>query len=115
MKKGDIYWVKDVPMANILGEFDFKSRPVVVISSEKTISTGIAQVLPITAKLNSGNQVPNHIFIDLKKTQLNVPSVILPEHICTVPTASFIKHSGNVGEDAVKLIEKSILLQLGID
>lgn len=114
MKSGDIFWSSDVVTVSPTGEIQHKQRPVLVLSNVAALkNSGIAQVIPISSQIQKQNRIPSHVLIG-EGTSLNKPSILLPEQICTVSQKSFGDYLGNVGETALKIIQKSVQMQLGI-
>ena len=114
MKSGDIFWCSDVPTVSHTGKVVQKDRPVLVFSNDSLLrSSGIAQVIPLSGQVQKLRKIPTHILIG-EGLDLCKPSMLLPEQICTVPQRAFGDYLGNVGEEALKVIGKSVQIQLGI-
>lgn len=93
-------------------------RPCVVVSNNKNNrQSKVLSVCPCTTKIDKGN-VPTHISLNTLqvKGRFDKDSTILVEQITTVDKRKVISIMGQVDPktDVMKLVERALLLQLGI-
>lgn len=110
MKKGDIFWATSVPIVNKSGKFFYKSRPVIILSASSNF--GVAQVVPLSAKIDTNILNPNRIIVGATENNLEMPSVAMVEHICTISQTAFLNFLGTLDGDTMKIIEESVKVQL---
>lgn len=115
MKKGDIFWADNVPTVSVTGEVFYKKRPVVVFSNSNALSSsGIAQVLPLTSKIQKATQIPTHVVVKTNGTMLTAPSVIMPEQLCTISQKDFLQFAGKIDASTMRIVESAVKTQLAI-
>ena len=113
VKRGEIYWAKDVPTASGYTETTvYKNRPVLVYASQASLKkSGVSTVIPLTSNVTKLGAVPSHVLID---TATLKPSVLMPEQICTVPTLALTVKVAKVDDHTMTVIDTAVSKQLGI-
>ena len=113
MKAGEIYWVNLDPT---IGNEIKKRRPVVVLNGGHDKHLKLAIVVPVTAWSSYWEENP--FFVSLEpntKNGLKKKSVVDCFQIRAVSHKRFVEKIGNISNDEIDLIKKSIALILDIE
>lgn len=113
MKAGEIYWVNLDPT---IGDEIKKRRPVVVLNTGHQKHLKLAIVVPVTAW--SPHWEGNPFFVSVEPTPTNglqKKSVIDCFQIRAISHRRFADKIGNISDDEINLIKKSIALILDIE
>ena len=108
IKRGEIYWFRDVGTE---GSEQEGRRPCVVVSNDKANQFGpIVTIVPFTT-VDKKKPLPTHIAID----SAFVPSVALCEQVKTISKDRLSQYIGECTEEELKAIEGGLCIQLGIE
>jgi len=113
LKTGEIYWVNLDPA---IGDEIKKRRPVIVVNGGHEKHLRLAIVVPITAW--SPHWDKNPFFISLEPDSnngLQKKSVVDCFQVRAISHKRFVEKIGNISDDEIDLIKKSIALILDID
>lgn len=107
IKRGEIYWLRDVGTE---GSEQEGRRPCVVVSNDKANQFGpIVTIVPLTT-VDKKKPLPTHIAID----SAFAPSVALCEQVKTIAKGRLSQYIGECTEKEMKEIEKGLRVQLGL-
>jgi len=113
LRTGEIYWVNLDPA---IGDEIKKRRPVIVVNGGHDKHLKLAIVVPVTAWSKYWDENP--FFISLKPDSnngLQKKSAVDCFQIRAVSHKRFVKKIGNITNDEIDLIKKSIALILDIE
>jgi mRNA interferase MazF len=113
LKTGEIYWVNLDPA---IGDEIKKRRPVIVVNGGHDKHLKLAIVIPVTAWSQYWDENP--FFISLKpdsNNRLQKKSAVDCFQIRAVSHKRFLEKIGNISNDEIDLIKKSIALILDIE
>ena len=110
IKRGELYFANLSP---VVGSEQGGTRPVLSVQNDvgnKYSPTVI--VAAITSKLNKA-KLPTHIELDASTYGLEKDSVILLEQIRTIDKARLLQKIGNLDNQTLESVNKSLLISLG--
>ena len=110
IKRGELYFANLSP---VVGSEQGGTRPVLIVQNDvgnKYSPTVI--VAAITSKLNKA-KLPTHIELDASTYGLEKDSVILLEQIRTIDKARLLQKIGNLDNQTLESVNKSLLISLG--
>jgi len=110
IKRGELYFANLSP---VVGSEQGGTRPVLIVQNDvgnKYSPTVI--VAAITSKLNKA-KLPTHIELDASTYGLEKDSVILLEQIRTIDKARLQQKIGNLDNQTLESVNKSLLISLG--
>lgn len=113
MRTGEIYWVNLDPS---IGDEIKKKRPVVIVNGGHDKHLKLAVIVPVTAW--SPYWKKNPFFVSLEPNSSNglqKKSAIDCFQIRAISHKKFVGKIGNISDDEIYLIKKSIALILDID
>ena len=113
MITGEIYWVNLEPT---IGDEIKKKRPVIIVNSGHHKDLKLAIVVPITAWSPYWDENP--FFVSLKPDSnngLKKKSAVDCFQMRAISHNRFVEKIGNISNDEINLIKKSIALILDID
>ena len=111
VKRGDIFYAVYNDDEDVRGSEQKGPRPLVVIQNDvgNSCSPNIiaAKISSSESKLN--RHLPTHMRIDL-----NRPSVITFEHLCTLSKQRLVMKMGSIPEDRMKEFDSRLMKSLGL-
>lgn len=112
MKRGEIYWANLSP--SVGSEMD-KTRPVLIISNNlNNKHAATVTILPITSNLQ-GRLYPFEVELSADESGLDSDSKVKTNQIRTIDKRRINALIGNLSTQKMILIEKAILIHLGIE
>ena len=113
MKTGEIYWVNLDPT---VGDEIKKRRPVIILNGGHDKHLKLAIVVPVTAWSPYWNENPFFVTLEPNsKNGLNKKSSVDCFQIRAISHNRFVEKIGNISNDEINLIRKSIALILYIE
>jgi mRNA interferase MazF len=113
LKSGEIYWVNLDPT---IGDEIKKRRPVIILNGGHDKDLKLAIVVPVTGWSPYWDENPFFVTLEPNsKNALNKKSSVDCFQIRAISHKRFIKKIGNISNDEINLIKKSIALILYIE
>ncbi|MGB5746378.1 MAG: type II toxin-antitoxin system PemK/MazF family toxin [Desulfobacterales bacterium] len=113
MKTGEIYWVNLEPT---IGDEIKKRRPVIILNGGHDKYLNLSIVVPITTWSRYWDENPFFVTIEPNsKNGLSKKSSVDCFQIRAISHNRFIKKIGNISNDEINLIRKSVALILYIE
>ncbi len=111
IKRGQIYLVN---LKNGNGSEQGGIRPVLVIQNNKGNKYSPTVIVAcITSKSQTKRHLPTHYYLP-DSAGLKYPSIVMMEQIKVIDKKRIIKYIGTVSKRFMKILDKKILISLGI-
>lgn len=115
INRGSIYYA-DFEKNNTSGSEQKGIRPVVIVQNNtgNEFSPTVI-VVPITSKIDVKADLPTHILLKNYRYRMIKDSMLLTEQIRVIDKSRLKEYIGKLDEEEIKLMEKAILIALGIN
>lgn len=111
IKRGEIYLVN---LGNAHGSEQGGTRPVLVVQNNKGNKySSTLLVACITSKTNTKHHLPTHYIIP-KEVGLKHKSIVMMEQIKVIDVNRIIKYIGKLSPKYMKILDKRIMISLGL-
>lgn len=111
IKRGQIYYAR---LNNGCGSEQYGIRPVLIIQNNKGNQYSPTTIVAcITSKVGMKHHLPTHYFLPPSKG-LPFPSIIMLEQIMVIDKRRIVRYIGRISYKRMKIVNKKILLSLGI-